>query len=134
MANRKNFAAPLATLTALALFGTAVPVAAQPNTLTVVGEQPTENWLTQPLPHADLDLSSPSGVKALKARVGRAIRQVCSPMDQRHMVAKYIGCRSFARKGAMPQVDRAIARAQQLASLGTSSIAPVTIVIATPRN
>ena len=125
--------APLAAFTVLSIFGTAAP-AAQPGTLTVIGEQATQDWRTAAVSHADLDLSSPADVKLLKARVGRAIREVCSPMDQRHMVAKYIGCKSFARKGAMPQVDRAIARAQQLASLGTSSIAPVTIVIATPRN
>ena len=132
MTNWKKIA-PLAALTTFSIFGSAAP-AAQPGTLTVIGEQPTEDFRTAAVSHGDLDLSSPADVKLLKSRVGRAIREVCSPMDQRHMVAKYIGCRSFARQSAAPQVDRAIARAQQLASLGTSSIAPVTIVIATPRN
>jgi len=94
---------------------------------------PPEGALSEHVRYADLDLASPVGVELLSMRVGGAVTRVCSPLDQRSTFAEHGSCKSFAWNGAKPQMDRAIARARELAFTGTTAIAPVAILIAAPQ-
>jgi len=94
---------------------------------------PPEGALSEHVRYADLDLASPVGVELLGMRVGGAVSRVCSPLDQRSTFSEHGACKSFARNGARPQMERAIARARELASTGTTAIAPVAILIAAPQ-
>jgi len=116
----------------MALALTATSAAAADRDVTVVAPPP-EGSLSERVSYVDLDLASRSGIEILSTRVGGAVYRVCSPLDQRSTFAEHGACRSFAWNGARPQMDRAIARARQLASTGTTSIAPVAILIAAPR-
>lgn len=94
---------------------------------------PPIDALTERVSYADLNLASASGARTLEKRVIGATRRVCAPLEMRDTLLEHGYCRSFARKGARPQMDRAILRARQLAANGTTSIAPVAIVIAAPQ-
>jgi len=94
---------------------------------------PPEGALSERVRYADLDLASSLGVEALSTRVGGAVTRVCSPLDQRSTFSEHGACKSFAWNGARPQMERAIARARELASTGTTAIAPVAILIAVPQ-
>ena len=96
--------------------------------VTVLGQIP-EDQLSERVSYADLDLATPAGVETLTYRVRGAVKRVCQPLDQRSTFAEHGECRSFAWTGAQPQMSQAIARAQQIASTGTSTIAPVAIMI-----
>lgn len=96
--------------------------------VTVLGAR-SDDVPTESVLHRDLNLASAQGAKALMFRVSGAVRRVCAPQER----YDYTQCRQFAWNGARPQMDRAIARAQQLAATGTTSIPAVAIVIATPR-
>jgi UrcA family protein len=100
--------------------------------VTVVSSSP-EDSLSERVSYADLDLASTAGVKVLASRVRLAVRHVCAPVAERTTYVQFNDCRSFAWGGARPQMDRAIERATQLASTGTTSIAPVAILIAAPQ-
>jgi UrcA family protein len=64
--------------------------------------------------YADLDLSIDSNAKALKERVQEAARTVCSDLDKMyHLYESAKDCASRAERDAMPQVEAAIAMAQQ---------------------
>ena len=86
---------------ALALFVASAPAPAKE--VTVLGQLPVDQ-LTERVSYSDLDLATPYGME-------------------------YGTCRSFAWTGARPQMQQAMARAQQIASTGTSAIAPVAIMI-----
>lgn len=100
--------------------------------VTVIGQQPEPDSLTEVVSYADLNLASAYGATTLDRRVRGAVGRVCEPLDMRESFNEHGYCRSFALNGARPQMDRAILRAQQLAANGTTSIAPVAIVIAAP--
>jgi len=100
--------------------------------VTVVA-QPPADVLSERVSYADLDLATRTGVQVFNARVGGAVYRVCAPLDQRSTFSEHANCRSFAWNGAKPQMDRAVARAEQIAAVGTSSIAPVAILIAAPQ-
>jgi UrcA family protein len=123
----------IATAAALAL--SAAPSSpASAKEVTVLRQLPDEDQLTQRVSYADLDLASASDVQRLTFRVRGAVSRVCAPLDQRGTFAKHSDCTTYAWHGARPQMDRAIARAQQIASTGTSAIAPVAILIAAPQD
>ena len=84
---------------------------------------------TQRVSYKDLNLVMASDQKVLNGRVGRAVRWVCEPMD---LSVAFRACRSEAWSGARPQIALAIERAREIAATGTSSIPPVTIVLAFP--
>lgn len=94
---------------------------------------PPEEALSEHVRYADLDLASPAGVERLGMRVAGAVTRVCSPLDQRSTFSEHGVCKSFAWNGATPQMEQAIARARDLASTGTTAIAPVAILIAAPQ-
>jgi len=99
--------------------------------VTVVAPPP-EGSLSERVRYADLDLASPEGVDLLSMRISGAVSRVCSPFDQKSTFSEHGACKSFAWNGARPQMDRAVARARELASTGTTAIAPVAILIAVP--
>lgn len=113
-------------ITMALLVGVASAALSKP--VTVIGERLHEDQLSERVSYADLNLASKEGVKSLTYRVSGAVRRVCAPLNQS---IAHSECRSFAWKGAQPQIELAIGRAQEIAAYGTSSIAPVAIVIAT---
>jgi UrcA family protein len=131
----RKMSAFLSTATAAALtLSVACPGSAAVRDVTVRGQAPDQERLTELVSFADLDLASAAGEKQLSFRVGSAVKRVCAPHDQRHTFGEYGNCRSYAWSGAEPQIKLAVVRAQQLAATGVSAIAPVAIVIAAPLN
>jgi len=63
--------------------------------------------------YADINLTSPDGAQALKARVARAAKRVCSVAGDRSLdtVAEARSCTRIAIARAMPQVELALANA-----------------------
>ena len=117
----------LVTGAALALLA-AFSAPASAREVTVLAPPP-EDHLTERVSYADLDLATDPGIKTLTFRVRGAVKRVCAPLDQRVTFAEHSECRSYAWNGARPQMERAVARAQQIAMTGTSSIAPVAISV-----
>ncbi len=76
---------------------------------------------------ADLNLASPDGAHALKARVTRAAKRVCTVEGDRslHEAARARDCAKLAIAKAMPQVELALAKAAgtQVAESGRVSVA-----------
>jgi UrcA family protein len=127
----KCASASIAAGMALALTAGTSGVAAAKD-VTVVAAAPGES-LSERVSYADLDLATRTGVQILNSRVGGAVYRVCSPLDQRSTFSEHASCRSFAWNGARPQMNQAVARAQQIAAVGTSSIAPAAILIVAPQ-
>ena len=121
----------LATACGLALL-TGTAASAADKDVTVVGEAAPADILSERVSYADLDLASSAGIERLGLRVRGAVKSVCEPHDERHSFGDYGACRSYALDGAEPQMELAIARAGQLVATGTTTIAPVAIVIAAP--
>jgi UrcA family protein len=130
--DKKSASISLAAGLALALAAGAGS-AASAKEVTVVGKPIPTDALTETVSVADLNLASASGAKTLKYRVRGAVGRVCEPLEMRENIIEHGYCRSFAWSEARPQMDRAIIRAQQLAANGTTSIAPVAIVISAPQ-
>lgn len=63
--------------------------------------------------YTGLDLATPDGVRTLERRIDRAIGDVCD--DPTNLYRANRTCRDHARAGVRPQVDAAIARAQERA-------------------
>jgi UrcA family protein len=74
---------------------------------------------------AGLDLADPATLRALDARIDRAARQVCKPVDGRDLQAmgNRAACERAARTGASARRDQLVARAQagQLAARGETA-------------
>ena len=82
---------------------------------------------------ADLDLASAAGRQMLEHRVGVAVRFVCEGATNPSEIAipaHY--CRTAAWDGARPQMERAYARAAEIAATGSSAIAAAAIRVAAP--
>jgi UrcA family protein len=94
----------------------------------VIGHLPSAEIQTERVSFADLNLASPGGVRRLNDRIGGAVSRVCFAFDYVKSSIK-ADCDEAAWNGARPQMDRAIMRARQIASTGTSSIPPVAIAI-----
>lgn len=64
---------------------------------------------SQPVPYADLDLSSQAGMKTLTARINGAAKTVCGPAPEyRESHTPYDACIKSAVDHAMIQVARAV--------------------------
>ena len=94
--------------------------------------------VTRHIGYADLNLASSAGEMALKGRVRGAIASLCGEAiggnDGRlttRLNDRY--CRSAAWTQATPQIDRAVERAHEIASTGTSTIAAAGIAIVLPK-
>jgi UrcA family protein len=109
----------------------AVPASAQAP-VQVIGQRVDDDLITQRVSHRDLNLASAFGQKALRFRVRSATRKVCAPLDDTGQRTQRQECRSVAWQGAKPQIARAIARAEQLAATGTTSLPEVAIAVRAP--
>ena len=118
-------AAVLSGVTASLLVTVATSAAAQERPVVVYAEP---NYNIERVPYGDLNLSASMDRKALYGRVGDAVRNVCD-FDATGVVSDYRLCSAGAWKGARPQIDKAIAKAEQLALNGQSSFAAGAITI-----
>jgi UrcA family protein len=83
--------------------------------------------LTRQISYRDLNLASLSGERSLKRRVGRAVSDLCF---ENAVMQRDWECRGDLWRSARPQVARAVARAQEMALTGHSSIQAVAITVA----
>ena len=125
-------AAVLSGVTASLLVSAATAQAAQERPVVVYAE-PQEGFRTEHVTYGDLDLAVAKDQQKLNRRVGSAVRRVCSESNQYRPGVDPIfrACAGDSWAMAKPQISRAIARAEQLAMSGQSSIAAGTIAIAT---
>lgn len=79
--------------------------------------------------YRDLNLATRAGEKALNTRVGGAVQLVCARSVPSGYLYEEMSCHSFAWGGARPQIARAVMRARENASTGTSAILPVAITL-----
>ena len=85
---------------------------------------------TRYVSYRDLDLRSSSGEKILVRRVGLAVKHVCSEaLGPSPIYYADVGCRRDSWSDARPQIDRAVRRSRDIASMGWSSIPPVAITV-----
>lgn len=112
-------------------FGSMPALAAQSAPVVVYGQQ-DENTRTERVSFADLNLANSKDARKLRFRVASAVKRVCL-YDQAQMGLRdssYTRCSSGAWANAKPQIAQAIAREQEIALNGSSSIAAVAITIA----
>lgn len=121
----------LATALTLVAAAGATPASAQAP-LQVVAERIQDDRITQRVSHRDLNLASASGQRSLHFRVRSAMGRVCAPLDGTNLRTQQQYCRSVAWDGAKPQMDQAIARAQQLAATGITSLPEIAIAVQAP--
>ena len=118
-------AAVLSGVTASLLVTAATAQAAQDRPV-VVYAQPNVN--IERVPYGDLNLAASADRKTLYGRVGNAVRNVCN-FDSTGIATDYRTCASLAWGDARPQIDRALAKADHMASLGQQTIAAGTITV-----
>jgi UrcA family protein len=109
-------------------------VAAKP----VVVTAPTEQLVVRHVSYADLDLATNEGGARLHQRVGSAVSDVCTEANNWdngsfEFKAGVKKCSTSAWNQAQPQIDRAMQRAREIASTGSSTIAAAAISISVGR-
>ena len=119
-------AAVLSGVTASLLVTAATAQAAQDHRPVVVYAQPNVN--IERVPYGDLNLAAAADRKTLYGRVGSAVRSVCN-FDSTGVATDYRTCASLAWSDARPQIDRALAKADHLASLGQPTVAAGAITV-----
>lgn len=126
----------LSMIAAVALTGTGVfamsPADAKPRngkTDTVYGQRIDHDAPTRIVSYRDLNLATLAGEKTLNGRVRGAVRIVCSESVPGGDFRQEYACHNFAWSGARPQIARAVMRAREIASTGTSAILPVAITL-----
>ncbi|WP_158581946.1 UrcA family protein [Sphingomonas edaphi] len=132
MLTQSNLGKTLLVASALgAGLGSMPALAAQSEPVVVYGQQ-DENTRTERVSFADLNLAKAKDARKLHFRVASAVKRVClydtAQMGLRD--AGYGRCSSGAWTMAKPQIAQAIARDQEIALNGSSSIAAVAITIA----
>lgn len=118
-------AAVLSGVTASLLVTVTTAQAAQDKPV-VVYAQPNLN--IERVPYGDLNLAASADRKTLYGRVGSAVRNVCN-FDSTGVATDYRSCASVAWSDARPQIDKALARADHLASLGQPAFTAGAITI-----
>lgn len=106
-------------------------VAEEPRPIVVVDA----SIVTRSVGTDDLNLASSPGKVTLNRRVRVAIEDLCSETtgsDGRFWTLENSQCQTSAWKQARPQIDRAVQRARDIASNGTSAIAATAISVALP--
>lgn len=126
-------AAVLSGVTASLLIAASAP-AAQPERPVVVYAGPQEDFLTERVTYADLDLANDAGQRTLLRRVKGAVKRVCLFEPGLPLVHGYYRCADGAWDGANPQIAQAVARAREIALTGKSSIAATAITIKAAAN
>lgn len=132
MLTQSNLGKTLLVASALgAGLGSTPALAAQNEPVVVYGQQ-DENTRTERVSFADLNLAKAKDARKLHFRVASAVKRVCL-YDTAQMGLRDSGygrCSSGAWTMAKPQIAQAIARDQEIALNGSSSIAAVAITIA----
>jgi UrcA family protein len=97
----------------------------------VVYAEPQEDRLTERVPYGDLNLAVKKDTRRLHRRVASAVQRICLYDGDRIGVLAngYRVCSDEAWDGALPQMAQAIARAEEIALTGKSSIAATAITI-----
>lgn len=92
-----------------------------------------ENARTERVSFASLDLTTLGDQKRLHFRVAGAVERVCLRDVGRDGLQDpgYFTCERNALGGAEPQIANAIARAQEIAMTGSSSLAATAITVST---
>jgi len=124
------------TVTAAVLSGVAASLlfttpswAAQDKPVVVYAE-PQENIRTVHVSYADLNLAQSRDMRQLTQRVAGAVRHVCLYESRPALQdGAYYQCADGAWDNARPQMAQAVARAQEVALTGQSSIAATAITI-----
>jgi UrcA family protein len=111
------------------------PAHGKPGPVVVVAQQ---DVVSRHVGYADLNLASSAGEMTLKGRVRGAIASLCGEAvdgDDANFTNRLRdrNCRGSAWNQATPQIDRAVGRAHEIASTGTSTIAAAGIVIVLPK-
>ena len=114
----------------LCLLAGGVAQAAPIEDVSVLGKR-SEDRLTARISYADLDLTSRHDRRQLVRRVRGGVREVCAPFSYSGQAIEHTSCRSFAWRGARPQLARAFSEAELAARTGSAATA-VAIVIAAP--
>lgn len=109
----------------------AAPSAALAENRPVVIHAEPDNFRSERVSFASLDLAKASDQKRLRGRVGGAVERVCLRDTGRDGLqdAGYFTCESNAWGRAEPQIANAITRAQQIAMTGSSTIAATAITV-----
>ena len=131
MLTRCNYVTAAALSGVAASLSIATPAAARQDRPVVVYAEPQEDRLTERVPYGDLNLASTQGTRKLNRRVASAVQRVCH-YDGDQIGVQNLGyrlCSDEAWDGARPQIAQAIARAQEIAMTGKSSIAAAAITI-----
>ena len=126
----------ISTFTAIAVTATGMFLVAPPASAKerpVIVTAPTQ-MVVRRISYADLNLASASGEKRLHNRVGGAVRDLCNEATggrDGSMSAFFAlqSCGNDAWDQANPQIARAVLRAHQIASTGSTSIAAAAISI-----
>ena len=129
--NYRPTIAAVAVAVACATSGSPAALAQNGQRPVTVYAQPSAEFRTERVGYRDLNLASPAGEKMLTKRVAGAVRRVCSGDEEYISLidSDYFTCASGAWVGARPQMAKAIARAQEIALHGRSSIAATAITI-----
>jgi UrcA family protein len=80
--------------------------------------------LTKVVSYRDLDITTAAGEKTLMRRVSGAVRFVCSPAT--HYMQES-SCRSFAWKGARPQLELALNQAKTNPALAAATLSTLRV-------
>ena len=125
------------TAAALVAGGLFLPTPATAKDTPVLVTAPTD-LVVRHVSYADLDLALPAGVTALNDRVNFAIGDVCTEAnlgDNGSFAFKsgMMKCSNTAWDDARAQIARAVRRAQDIASTGSSPIAAAAITISIGR-
>lgn len=115
-----KIAATVAFVSTASIGAVASAALAQQGPYVVYGQRPGTKL--QVVTYRDLNLLYPAHQGVLNARVGRAVRHVCSFDDGNIPIMDndYKVCRNDAWHGARPQISNAINRAHYLARIGRS--------------
>jgi len=123
-------AAVLSGVTASLLVSAATAQAAQDRPVVVYADRHVN---IERVPYGDLNLAASADRKTLYGRVGGAVRNVCN-FDSNGIGTDYRSCASVAWADARPQIDKALAQADHLASLGQPAFAAGAITISARRS
>lgn len=131
MLTRYNYVTAAALSGVAASLSIATPAAAGQDKPVVVYAEPQEDRLTERVPYGDLNLAIKKDTRRLHRRVASAVKRVCL-YDGDEIGVQELGyrlCSDQAWDGAQPQIAQAIARAEEIALTGKSSIAATAITI-----
>jgi UrcA family protein len=113
------------------LFGVATPASGK---VPIVVTAPDENVVARHISYADLNLASATGERTLIRRVDGAVGDLCLEATGGNdgsfsFKSNMMKCDNRAWGEARPQIARAVQRAHDIASTGTSPIAAAAITI-----